>query len=121
MIQENSEQTRTELMAHPGLKSPLRPCPHPRNTELFNELTDRRLNAAAHSHLELPEILRILLLLIAPQRRQQTGVFGFKKHVSQGTRNIPSVAKQDRIPAPFTQQRQHRSVVYIRCKQSQNQ
>ena len=114
VIQESTEQTRTELMTHPGLKSPLRPCPHPRNTELFGELTDCRLNAFAHPDLEFTEILRILLLLIASQRRESTGVFGFKELVYQGTRNIPFVSKKDRIRSPLTQQRDDFSVIYIR-------
>ena len=57
-------------MTHSGLKSPLRPRPHPRNVELFGELTDRRLNASAHADLEFPESLGILLLLIVSQRRE---------------------------------------------------
>ena len=69
LIQENTEQTRPELIAHPGLKSPMRPRTHTPDRKLVRQLVQRRLNASAHPPVKFPKCLRILRLLIAAQRR----------------------------------------------------
>ena len=78
MIQESPEQTSPELMTHSVFNAPMRLRTHPRNVELFSELTERRLNAAAQADLEFPESLGILIPLIASQRWESIGVFGFQ-------------------------------------------
>ena len=84
LIQESTEQTGAKLIVHSGLKSPMRSCPNPRDMELFSELTDRRLNAAAQPHLELPKSFGILLLLVASQRRDQYRVCCLQELLLQG-------------------------------------
>ena len=84
LIQESTEQTGAKLIVHPGLKSPMRSCPNPRDMELLSELTDRRLNAAAQPHWELPKSFGILLLLVASQRRDQYRVCCLQELLLQG-------------------------------------
>ena len=68
-IQERTEQTRTELVAHPSLQPPMRPRTNPRRTELFCELPNRGFNAPPQPHLKFAKRFGILRFLMTSQRR----------------------------------------------------
>ena len=113
VIEKSPEETSSELIAHSGLKSPLRSGPHPRNVELFCELTDRRLNASAHPHVKFAKVLGVVPLLIAAACREQTRVFGCESLCVKVLRNVSFVSKDHRIPAVFRHHAEDFSVVYM--------
>ena len=101
-------QTGTELIAHAGLKSPMRPRTHTPDRKLLCQLIQRRLDASAQPHLEFPKVIAASDYFAC---RQQTGVLSFEQLPLEGLRNITFVAKHW-ILAPFRQHAQHLSVIY---------